>query len=383
MTNGFSYNKMIFGDDGNPIDYIILEINNAFEKMMGLKKSVLGKRVSEVWPAFQEHSAQLLDVFGKVAKTGRAARFESYNLQRDKWYEILAYSPERGCFATIIEDITKRKKNEKILSKKQQELDLIFDSSPTIIFYKDKDGRFIQVNNAFARALEVSKETLLRKTIFDLYSPEIAQAMTNDDLEVMELKRSKLGIVEPYESPTGLRWIRTDKIPSFDENGVVNGLIGFSEDITERKKTEETLKESEEKFRNLAEESPNMIFINIRGRIIYANKKCEDVMGYKKEELYLPNFDFLTLIAPDSLSEITSNFQNHLKGQEAEQVECGLMTKGGKQIVAILTTKLIKYHGETGILGIVTDITDRKILERKLVQDHKWLTQLQRTLASV
>ncbi len=83
------------------------------------------------------------------------------------------------------------------------------------------------------------------KTVFDIYSANIAQAMTKDDLTVFESKQPKIGIVEPYESPTGLRWIRTDKIPSFDENGKVTGLIGFSEDITERKNLETQLIEKE------------------------------------------------------------------------------------------------------------------------------------------
>lgn len=80
------------------------------------------------------------------------------------------------------------------------------------------------------------------KTVFDFYSAEIAQNMTNDDLEVLKLGCPKLGIIEQYESASGLRWVQTDKVPIFDENGVPNGIIGFAQDITERKKAEETLR---------------------------------------------------------------------------------------------------------------------------------------------
>ena len=79
-------------------------------------------------------------------------------------------------------DITKRKKTEESLEKEQQELNLIIDSSPIIIFYKDKEGKFVRVNEAFAEALKIRKEKFFGKTVFDFYSPEIARGMANDDL---------------------------------------------------------------------------------------------------------------------------------------------------------------------------------------------------------
>jgi PAS domain-containing protein len=71
-------------------------------------------------------------------------------------------------------------------------------------------------------------------------------------------------------------------------------------DITERKQAEKTLHESEEKFKNLADQSPNIIFIHSGGKIVYVNKKAEKMMGYTREEYYSPEFDFLCLIARSS-----------------------------------------------------------------------------------
>jgi PAS domain S-box-containing protein len=131
-------------------------------------------------------------------------------------------------------------------------------------------------------------------------------------------------------------------------------------------KAEEKLRESEEKFRSLAEQSPNMIFINKRGRIVYANKKCEEVMGYRREEFYSPDFDFLTLIAPEYKDTIRASFNSHERSEEVSPVEYTLLSKEGRRINAILTTKLIRYEGETAILGTVTDITQRKRAEEAL-----------------
>ncbi len=134
--------------------------------------------------------------------------------------------------------------------------------------------------------------------------------------------------------------------------------------ITERKLAEARLKQSEEKFRSLAEQFPNMIFINYKGRVVYANKKCEEVMGYTTDEFYTERFDFRSLIAPEYLDQVSSSFQKHMQGYEVLPYEYVLLTKDGKRIEVIITTKLIDYENGKAILGIITEITERKQAEK-------------------
>jgi len=143
------------------------------------------------------------------------------------------------------------------------------------------------------------------------------------------------------------------------------------QEIVERKRAEEELRESEEKFRTLAEQSPNMIFINKKGRVVYANKKCEEIMGYKREEFCSHDFDFLTLIAPESIDFVKANFNRHMRGEEVPPFEYTLITKEGKRIEAIYATRLIRYEGERAILGTVTDITERKRAEEALQESQE------------
>ncbi len=133
-----------------------------------------------------------------------------------------------------------------------------------------------------------------------------------------------------------------------------------------RQKTEQVLRESEEKFRNLAEESPNMIFINSAGRVVYANRQCELTMGYTREEFYDPDFDFQRLTAPGYEAIIERNFRRHMRGEEVAPYEYTMLTRTGRRIDTILTTKLIRYGERPAILGIVTDITVRARTERLL-----------------
>jgi PAS domain S-box-containing protein len=124
--------------------------------------------------------------------------------------------------------------------------------------------------------------------------------------------------------------------------------------------------EAEQKFRNLAEQSPDMIFIIREGRFVYVNQRYEEIMGYTKEELYAPDFDFLITIAPESRALKEANFRKHANGEEVPPVEYSFRTKTGKNVHTITTTKLIDYEGHRAILVTATDITWRKQAEEGL-----------------
>ena len=133
--------------------------------------------------------------------------------------------------------------NREIAERKraQDELQIIIDSVPAMIFYKDKENHFVRVNKAFEEAMGRPKDKLEGWSLFDLYPEEQARAFWEDDKEVMANGRPKLGIVEPMQSPKGTRIVQTAKIPYFDESGNVIGVIGFSVDITEKKKAEDEI----------------------------------------------------------------------------------------------------------------------------------------------
>ncbi len=154
-----------------------------------------------------------------------------------------------------------------------------------------------------------------------------------------------------------------------EERNLINATVARIGRIIERKRAEEALRESEEKFRSIAEHSPNIIFINKRGKTVYANKKCEDIMGYKRKEFYSPNFAFTRLIAPESREQVRDSFKSHMEGKECPPYEFTLITKAGHRIEAINTTKLIKYEGEKAIIGIITDITERKKAEEAIQRE--------------
>jgi len=126
------------------------------------------------------------------------------------------------------------------------------------------------------------------------------------------------------------------------------------------------LQKSEKVFRHLSDYSPNMIFINQKGRLVYVNQSCVKVMGYSREEFYAADFDFMTLIAPEYHDLIRSSYAKHMQGEDLKPYEYEIITKNNERINVIITTKLIEYEHDRAILGIITDITDLKNTEHAL-----------------
>jgi PAS domain S-box-containing protein len=114
--------------------------------------------------------------------------------------------------------------------------------------------------------------------------------------------------------------------------------------------------------------------------MVYANSKSVEIMGYTKDELYAYDFSFLDLIAPEYADLIMKNYKRHLRGIEVGPHEYTLLTKAGKSIEVIITTKLINYEGERSILGIATDISERKAAERLLHEKDQELKQKTKSL---
>ncbi len=120
ISEGFAYCKIVTDKEGKPVDWLYLDVNEAYERINGVKKeTVVGKRVTEVLPSIREDPADWINLYGHVALTGESLITERYAEVRNKWYHISAYSPQRGYFISIFEDITERKRAEENLQRLQ------------------------------------------------------------------------------------------------------------------------------------------------------------------------------------------------------------------------------------------------------------------------
>jgi PAS domain S-box-containing protein len=123
MIGGFAFCKMFYKDE-RPYDFQYIQVNKAFEKITGLK-DVIGKNVSEVIPNIQETNPELFEIYGRVAKTGKIERFETYLSALDVWFLISVYSPAREFFIAIFEDITENKVAEQTIRASLKEKEVL------------------------------------------------------------------------------------------------------------------------------------------------------------------------------------------------------------------------------------------------------------------
>ena len=121
MLSGFAYHKIITDKQGHPEDYVFLEVNDAFESLTGLKKeNIVGKKLTEAIPEIKDEAFDWIERYGQVALTGKEIKFEQYSEALNRWYSVSAYSPRKGYFAVVFDDITERKQLEEQLRQSQK-----------------------------------------------------------------------------------------------------------------------------------------------------------------------------------------------------------------------------------------------------------------------
>jgi PAS domain S-box-containing protein len=164
-----------------------------------------------------------------------------------------------------------------------------------------------------------------------------------------------------------ISWIR-------DENGIALGILGIARDVTETKNTENLLKESEEKYRSLFENSPNAVgLINTKGIVIQGNSNIEKVFGYKKEEFVGRNFRRFPLFSEENNAIVFNNLIKLIKGEIPESQELKLHRKDGSVIWVSMIASIVKLKKETLFQVITQDITKVKNAEKILEEQNKEL----------
>ncbi len=121
MLEGFAYCQMLFDEQDRPVDFVYLDVNNAFERLTGLK-DVVGKRVTEVIPGIKESDPELFEIYARVALTGRPERFELDFKPLMSWLSISVYSTQKGYFIAVFDNITERKRAEEQIYRQLQHL---------------------------------------------------------------------------------------------------------------------------------------------------------------------------------------------------------------------------------------------------------------------
>jgi len=289
----------------------------------------------------------------------------TYRWYEDKSIRILNAAEERVTIGTI-RDITEKKIAEEAVFQSQQMLQTVLDTIPQRVFWKDRNSVFLGCNKPLAQDVGYSDPAdMIGKTDYDHSSAAIAGHFQEDDREVMETGLPKVNFEEPQIRPDGsTSWLRTSKVPLRNREGEIIGVLGTYEDITEQKKAQEALKESETRFRDLTDRLPQMIFETDRDlRITYANRHAASVSGYSVEELTAGR-PVLSLIKPSHHARFMESVKSILANSPYEPKEYTAIRKDGSTLPVVVYSSLISRNQEiVGFRGVAIDISGLRKME--------------------
>ncbi|HEX7529534.1 MAG TPA: PAS domain S-box protein, partial [Pyrinomonadaceae bacterium] len=263
-------------------------------------------------------------------------------------------------------DITERKRAEEALRLRESYLTAILENQPGLVWLKDVDSRFLTVNQAFADSCgKASPGELAGKTDLDIWPKELAEKYKADDARIIKNKVLMV-MEEPIFDRGETTWFETFKTPILDDRGDVIGTTGYSRDITERKRAEKALSESEERYRELFENAKDAIYVHdLSGRYTSVNRAAEKLSGFTREEILGKHFS--NFVSPRDLKHVRINLCRKLDEENETIYDVDLVTRTGQRVPVEVSSRLVYENGvAVGVQGVARDITDRKRAQQAL-----------------
>ena len=359
------------------------------------REEMLGKNILDL---FKDEPSKFNLFKEKLEEAYRSEEIESlkYRLEREEREKhVLAklrYLKEDGIgkYIVSISDISKEEKlNAKILEissrvkKSEKLLKQIIDSIPMRIFWKDKSLNYLGCNKKFLEDSGFkSREDIIGKNDYEMVWEKYADLYRMDDIKTIESGKEKLNFEEKVNtSRENEIWVRTSKIPLYDENDQINGVLGIFEDISERKKIEGEIVKSKERYDQLSRESRSIAFeTDVDGVFTFISSVVEDVLGYRVEEL-LGKKSVYEIVPKEDLKDILEKADEiQITGENLVDFQHRLLSREGNPIWFITNGSILRDESgqSLGFRGICIDISKLKEKEDqiKYLSFHDQLTGL-------
>ncbi len=357
-------------------DGVILDASEGFAETTGFSPDeAVGKTALELslWrePAERNRMVAALQARGEV----RGIEFEYARKDGSTSVGLLSAKAMiidgEPCILTIVRDIAERKRMEAALREGARQRAAILDSVPDIAWLKDRDGRFIAVNEPFARVCGWTPDALAGRTDFDIWPVELAQRYVADDDEVMRTGKRRR-VEERLVNAAGEEaWIETIKTPISDERGEVVGTSGIARDVTERRRIADALLREKEFSDTVINSLPGIFYmLDESGSLVRWNKRLAEISGVEFDEI--GRMGALDFLHEEDRPRVDGAIRTVFEAGHAD-VEARLRTKAGLDIDHVFVGNRTRIEGKSYLVGVGIDITDRRRAERALEQAHERL----------
>lgn len=358
----------------------ILDFNEKYLSIFSLtREEMQGKSSLGLWanPQEREQMVRLLKADGFV-KDFECNMLNKHGMIRQCLTSVRLY-PQQGILEGSILDVTERKANEDKLRESQYLTQKMLDCSPNLIYIYD-----LQENcNVYANREVLDFLGYTPEQIKLMGSELFANVLHPDDVKVVTAHHARFANVPDNitfdveyrmkHSSGEWRWLRSrDTLFARTPDGLGKQILGICEDITERKKAEETLSKSEERYRNLADSLPEIVFeADSWGKLTYANQTAFKTTGYSKEDFAKGVWVF-DLVEQKEKEKAKAHFKNALSNEPSTGNEYTFVRKDGSTFQTIVISKPITVDNSVvGLRGLVIDISDRKKAEDALKESEK------------
>lgn len=358
-----------------------LAANRALAKLMGYDSvdQFVEQYVTSEHYTDPKRREELLD---QIRTQGRVDGFEVEMARGDGspvTIEISATAyPEFGYIEGVVADITERKRGEETLRKSEEKFRFLAEKMVDIVWTLDRDFRTTYVSPSIEHVLGFTPEERKQQSLAEMITPAslekvqevYIEELLKDQDENADLNRSVTIEIEYFRKDGSVVWMENIVQGIRDFRGAIVGMHGVSRDITERKSAEEALRESESKFRNLFDVSPQAISLSElkTGKLVDINHKFCELTKFSKEEILGLNTTEVGFYNAAERSRFLKTLQ---ASGEVKGFEMAFKAKDNSVLHANIFARIIRIAGVSYILCVFHDCTEEKRLEAQLRQAHK------------
>ena len=365
LVDNMSDGVAVYDAADNGRDFVFKEYNKAGERIgRHRREEVIGHRVTEIFPGVRELG--LLDVFQRVWESGAAEHYPNQIYEDNRlqiWVENYVFKLPSGEIVAVYNDITERIRSEQALQESEEKYRLLIENQQDLVVKVDTQGRFQFVSPSYCNLFGKTEDELIGNTFMPLVHEEDLQ-QTTEAMKQLHYPPHSVYIEQRAMTRSGWRWLGWVDTAVLDEQGNVTAIIGVGRDITERIKAMTALRESEERYRAVVEDTPVLICRFLPdGEITFVNKAYSDYFGKPRESLI--GINFLSLIPGQDRDRTFANIMSLTAESPTQSHEHRVHSPDGKTLWQRWTNRgLFDKQGKAiSFQSIGEDITDRKLAE--------------------